>query len=72
MTGAVFVRRRSISRREQERRMRRWLRYAVRNDALVRGQVLTHDIRHPIRTNPGFFRAEGWSTGARDELRHGG
>jgi hypothetical protein len=59
-----------VSRRKQGRRIAVWRKYAARNDRLVAGQPHTYRIEHPMRTNPGFFRAEGFNTG-RFDLRHG-
>lgn len=58
------------SRRKRNQRLRIWRKYAIRNDRLVAGQPHTYRIEHPMRTNPGFFRAEGWNTD-RFDLRHG-
>lgn len=55
----------------RRRRMYRWDRYQRRCELLAHGQRLTTGLRHPVRTTPGYFRAEGWKTDARSVLRHG-
>ncbi len=60
------------SNRRRARRLAAWIAYRNRCDRMVAGQSLTRSIRHPMRTTPGFFRAEGWDIGPRNlELRHG-
>ena len=50
-----------------------WRAYLRRCDKLVKGQQRTSQPGSPMRTTPGFFRAEGWSRRAMDRsvLRHG-
>ena len=45
-----------------QRRMVAWTRYLARYDKLTDGQPSTCDLMPPIKTNNGFWRAEGWDT----------
>jgi hypothetical protein len=60
------------SRRKRLRRIAIWRAYQRRNDRLV-GDQWKRRIGHPMRTNQGYFRAEGFDTRHRwwRELRHG-
>ncbi len=60
-----------MSNRKYHRRLLVWKRYAARCERLVTGQVMADVVRCPVRTTPGYFRAEGWKTGADSAVRHG-
>lgn len=66
------------SNRKRARRMNIWRRYQNRIDRLApqapTGRAHTDDCLYVIKTNPGYFRAEGWSRRTLDQdpsLRHG-
>lgn len=60
------------SNRKRARRLSTWRAYVRRIDRLVEGQHRPSQPGSPMRVTPGFFRAEGWDTGARSSyLRHG-
>jgi hypothetical protein len=61
-----------MSNRKRQAKMRVWRAYQQHCDGLVAGQPHTAGVLHPMRTTPGFFRAEGWDTdNPRTDLRHG-
>jgi hypothetical protein len=63
------------SNRKRARRMSAWQAYQRRIDRLApkppTTAAYTNNCLFVIKTNPGFFRAEGWKTGVRSILRHG-
>lgn len=61
------------SKRRRARRYLRWRRYQARMDRLTAHQHPDTRIMMPVRTNQGFFRAEGWDTRGRhrQSLGHG-
>jgi hypothetical protein len=56
--------------RRAQRRMIAWTRYQARCDKLADRQPSSARIGNPVRSTPGYFRAEGWQTD-RGALRHG-
>lgn len=63
------------SNRKRARRLNAWRRYQARIDRLApkapTRAAYTEGCLFVIKTNPGFFRAEGWKIGPRSYLRHG-
>jgi hypothetical protein len=60
------------NKRKRARRLTVWRRYQARIDRLTERQPMTADCLAPMRSNAGFFRAEGWNTDdVRSFLRHG-
>lgn len=58
--------------RRAQRRMIAWTRYRHRCDKLsAKQQRDAPFVTHPVRTNPGYCRAEGWDTGPASQFRHG-